>query len=256
MTLVVGYQWAASPKEATVLADGTVTWTGARRIVGTPDRVAIELARELAAATGDRVVGVTVGDPETAGGPAAGAGLACGLDEAVLVPHPQEPDTAEAAWALEAVIRDLADVRLVVIGDCAADSGTRMLGPLLGGLLGWPVLSGVTDARFADDGTLHAVGEAHGTPRRYKVAGPAVLAATLDARTPRQLGLRDILGADAKPSRTRTPDELGIGRVGSVEVTGRGPVDLGHRLGRVITEPDPAGAAATLVAELMARGAL
>lgn len=253
MPVVVGFQWAAPPKEATVEEDGTIGWVGARRIVGASDRVAIELAAELARASDDRVVGVCVSDAEQAVPAASGAGIACGLDEAVLVALPTEPDTAEAAAALAEQVRELGDVPAVVVGDCSADSGTRMLAPLLGGLLGWPVLTSVTDAGFEDDG-LRVVAEPHGGPQRFRVTGPVVLSTTPDARTPRQLGLRDILGAGAKPARTvhATPAAL----FGTVEVQTRSRTTLGRRAGRVVQETDPARAAAVLVAELMARGAL
>ena len=105
-------------------------------------------------------------------------------------------------------------------------------------------------------GTLHVVGESRGAPRRYQVTGPAVLAVTIDARTPRQLGLREIMAASSKPSRVVNRADLGATALGHVDVLGRAPMELGGRHGRVITERDPDRAAALLVTELMKTGVL
>jgi electron transfer flavoprotein beta subunit len=283
MRVVVGYQWAAPPKEATVLKDGTVTWAGARRAVGAADRVAIELARQLADSAGVRpvaesvgvrpvtdsagvrlvadsagvrLVGVTVCEEQAADPRAQSTALACGLDEAILVQCEREPDTGDVAAALAAVVRDMDDVRVVVIGSCSTDSGTRMVGPTLGGLLGWPVLTDVRDVTVDEAGVLRVVDESRETLRRSLVEGPVVLSATVDARTPRQLGLREILAAGSKPSRIMSGADLGVQTGSPLEALGRGPMDLGHRLGNVITERNPAIAAAQLVESLMESGVL
>jgi electron transfer flavoprotein alpha/beta subunit len=265
MRVVVGYQWAASPKEATVLKDGTVTWVGARRAVGAADRVAIELARQLvdsagadpaAEAASPQLVGVTVCEQQAADPRAQSTALACGLDEAVMVECEREPDTGDVAAALAAVVRGLGDVRVVVIGSCSTDSGTRMVGPTLGGLLGWPVLTDVRDVTADENGALHVVDESRGAQRRSRVEGPVVLAATVDARTPRQLALREILAAGSKPSRTVRAGEFGVQEASPLEVLGRSPMDLGQRQGHVITERDPDLAAAQLIERLMESGVL
>lgn len=256
MRVVVGYQWCASPKAATVRADGTVSWVGAQRLVGTPDRVAIELARQLADSAGARLIGVTVGDREATAPEASSAAAACGLDATVLITCDGAPDTADVAAALAHVVRGMGDVRVVVLGSCAADGGTRMVGPVLGGLLGWPVLTDVRDVNVDDAGLLDVVDESRATPRRSRITGPAVLTTTIDARVPRPLGLRQILAAGAKPSTFINGADLATGPDGRVEVLDRAPVDLGHRLGRVITERDPRRAAALLVEGLTDSGAL
>ncbi|QGF22419.1 hypothetical protein [Raineyella fluvialis] len=255
MTVVVGYLWVAPPKEATVAADGTVSWPGAHRVVGDSERVAIAFAQELAEASGDRLVGITVGDDLTAAPQAAGAGLARGLDEALIVRMPQAPGTTQAATALAAAVRDLGDVRVVVIGSAASDTGTRMFGPCLAGSLGWPVLVDVLDAGF-DDAGLWVVSEAHGTSRRYRVDGPAVLSVSVASRTPRQMGLADILAASRRPSRTVTAEALAVPPIAPVVVRGRAHVETGHRLGRVIPAADADQAATELIAELATRGML
>jgi electron transfer flavoprotein beta subunit len=254
MTVVVGYLWVAGPKEATVLPDGTVTWPGVRRIVGESERVAIEFARTVAEATGSRVVGITVGDAATANPQAANAGLAAGLDEAVIVQTEQPPGTAEASAAMAAVIRGLDDVELVVLGNSASDSGTRMFGPYLGGLLGWPVLGDVTDAGL-EEGGIWVDAESQRSSRRYRMESAAVLSVSVASRTPRQMGLRDIMAAGSKPSKVVTAAELGAAGPGAVRVISTANLELSSRRGRVIAGTAPE-AAAEVMAELVARGVL
>ncbi|MCG2799458.1 MAG: hypothetical protein L6367_13100 [Cellulomonas sp.] len=256
MTVLVGYQWAASPKEATVLEDGSVTWTGANRVVSAADRVAIELACRTAEATGSRTVGVCVTGPQAGADPRArSSALACGPDEVVVVAGGREPDTCDVAAALAAVVAQLGDVDLVVLGDCAADAGTRMVAPVLGGLLGWPTLTEVGEVAPDPAGGFEVVDDSRGARRRTRLTGPAVLGVAVDACVPRQLGLRQILAADSKPSRVVPAAELGS-TAPALEVLDRAPVDLGRRRGHVIDEADPARAAALLVDELIEAGAL
>lgn len=255
MTIVVGYLWVAAPKEATVRDDGTISWAGARRVIGDSERVAIEFARGLAETTGKRLVGVTVGDALTATSQAASAGLACGIDEVVVVKLPEPPETAGAAAAMAAVISGLGDVRLVVLGNGASDSGGRLFGPSLAGLLECPGLSDVTDAGFDGD-ALWAVSEAHGAPRQYRISGRAVLNVSGASRTPRQMGLRDIMAASSKPSRIVTPEDLDATPMGRVGLLGRAALATGTRKGRVIAGVEVDTAAAQVVAELVARGVL
>lgn len=256
MTVLVGYQWAASPKEATVLEDGAVTWTGATRVMSAADRVAVELACRTAEAVGARTLGVCVAGPPAAADPRArSSALACGPDEVVVVACEREPDTAEVAGALAAVVAQRGDVRLVVLGDCAADAGTRMVAPVLGGLLGWPVLTEVGEVVPDPTGGFEAVDDSRGARRRTRLTGPAVVAVAVDACVPRQLGLRQILAADSKPSRVVPADELGLTAPG-LQVLGRAPLERGHRRGHVIDDPDPARAAALLLDELIDGGVL
>jgi electron transfer flavoprotein beta subunit len=255
MTVVVGYLWAAPPKEATVLEDGSVAWPGVRRTVGESERVAIEFAKELAETTDQRLVGVTIGDALTATPQAASSGLACGLDEAVIVRVSSSLGTAEAATAMAAAVSELHEVRLIVLGNAASDSGTRMFGPYLGGLLGWPVMGDVMDAGF-DGNALWVVNESHGALVRYRIEGPAILSVSVASRTPRQMGLRDIMAAATKPACTVTPEELGAIQIKPVTVIATAELPTGVRQGRVIKGADADLAAAELVAELMIRGAL
>lgn len=255
MTVVVGYLWVAPPNQATVLEDGTVTWPGVRRIIGESERVAIEFARTVAESSGERLVGVTVGDASTAAQPAASAGLACGLDEAVVVRVQAPPGTAETAAAIAAVVATLDDVRMIVLGNSASDSGTRLLAGYLAGLLGWPVLADVTDAGIDESG-LWAENENLRTSRRFRIGSAAVLSVTASARVPRQMGLREIMAANSKPSRIVTPEELAAAAVGPLAVLATAELQASARQGRVIRATDPDEAAGQVVAELRAKGLL
>lgn len=61
MSVVVAYKFAPNPQDAQVGADGVVDWGRAKPSVSEYDPAAIGLARLVADAAGEDVVGVTVG---------------------------------------------------------------------------------------------------------------------------------------------------------------------------------------------------
>ena len=257
MKIVVAYQWAPDPKEATVNADGTIDYSRAKAVISDFDAVAIEVGRQLADANGAGLIGVCVGGPDVAASVATKAALSRGLDEVVVVSDPAlaKAGTLAIAQVIAAVVKSTEDVGLVITGDSSIDTGARMTGSIVAGLLGWPV---VTDAR-----TLTAAGAAWSVERTLNegvqtlsVAGPAVISVAADAAKLKAPGMKDILAAGKKPVTTKALADLGIGLPDEGTVRSTAKLTGPQRKQVVIATSDPAQAAAELVAALRAADVL
>ncbi|MCL2735844.1 MAG: electron transfer flavoprotein beta subunit/FixA family protein [Propionibacteriaceae bacterium] len=249
------YQWAPDPQEATVAADGTVDFSRAKPQISDYDATAIEVGRALADATGARLVGVSVTGGAGAAPVATKAALARGLDEVLVVSDPrlEGAGTTMTATAIAAAVRSLGEVSLVLTGDSSIDNGAKMVAGVLGGVLGWPVLTDVTAVRFVGEG-LEAVRVVPQGVQTMAVTAPAVIATAADAAKPKAPGMKDVLAAGKKPVRIMTADEAGvvIRAEGVLRSTGRAPAPA-RRMVRIDTS-DPASAGAELVSSLRAAG--
>lgn len=255
MTIAVAYKWAANPQDAAVGPDGAVDWSRAKEAISEYDPVAVELARGLADAAGLPLVGLSVGGPDVAGTMARKAALSRGLDELVVVADPalDGAGTTATALTLAALVREVGPT-VVLTGDSSVDVGAQMVPTVLGGALGWPVLTQVT-AVSGEPGDL-LVRRAHlGGFQEVHVTGPVVLAVAADAVVPRVPGMKDILAAGKKPVREVPLAELAVPAV-AVERVATAPAEVAARRRRVIDAADPAAAAAELVAALRADAVL
>jgi electron transfer flavoprotein beta subunit len=253
MTIAVLYKWAGNPQNASVAADGTVDWSGAKPAVSEYDTVAIEVGRQVADATGGELVGVSVGGADVASPLARKAVLGRGPDRAVLV-----ADDATAAWnptdvgrVLAALLGRVEGADLVLAGDVSIDEGAGIVPALTAGYLGWSCLLDVVGvARSADGWTVEQA--VPGGTRTVAVTGPLVASVTTDAVKPRVPGVKDVLAAGKKPV-----DVVPVAGVpapcSAPAVAGRERPEAAHRAGRTFS-----GGAATaeLVSALRADGVL
>jgi electron transfer flavoprotein beta subunit len=250
MTIAVAYKWAGNPQDAVVDASGAVDWSRAKASVGEYDAVAIELGRRLADATGQRLVGVSVGGPEVDASLARKAGLSRGLDELVVVLDPAATDTASVAAALAEALATIDDVQVVLTGESSTDVAAKLTGPVLAGRLGWPAVLDVRAVDLAAD-HLRVVTAVPGGTRTLAVTGPAVLAVASDAVTARVSTMKDILAAAKKPVRVHeSPAHPAFAVVGRARPAQR------MRKHQVIDASDPQAGADELVAALRADGVL
>ncbi|MDR0990459.1 MAG: electron transfer flavoprotein beta subunit/FixA family protein [Propionibacteriaceae bacterium] len=256
MKIVVAYAWAPDPQEASVGADGQVDFSRAKPVVSEYDAVAIEVGRQLATATSSALVGISVGGPATGTPVATKAALSRGLDEVMVASDAALADagTTRTAQGLAAMVQRLGDVSVVLTGDSSVDSGSRMMPPVLAGLLGWPVLSDVQKVSVTADGVTVERLLREGV-QQVSVTGPVVLALASDATQPKAPGMKDVLAAGKKPVTKLEVADLGPAVAeGTVVSTAKltGPA----RKGIVINTADPAAAAAELVGALRAAGVI
>ena len=243
MKAVVVYKWARDPEDAAVRADGSIDWRGAKMTAGEDDPAVLEVGRSITGA-GDTVVGLTIGDGD------ATWALARGVEQAVSVPDAAaSADEGSTAAVLAAAVRSIGGVDAVVIGDAEAYPGVA---PTLAGLLGWPVLLGVTGATV-EAGRVLASRRVGVMDQTVSLPLPAVLGVAAAGAEKAQPGMKEVLAARKRPV-TATP-------VATLDVPTRAPIEA--RAAQVpqtgaarIFEGDPATAATQLVAALRADGVL
>ena len=224
-----------------------VGWT-----VSAHEEAAVELATQVAAATGGSATVVTVGSSDAV--EQLRNALAVGCDSAVLV----EADTtaygpADVAAAIADVVRaheaDGNGYDLVLLGNDAADTGDFQVGIRLASTLGRPVVTGISTCAVAD-GVVVARGEGPDGTEVFELPLPVVVAVMEGGVAPRYPSIPGRMKAKRAPIETVVPQRVptGSGRVrwklpppqpSSVEVLGTGPeaapavVDLLERLGVV-----------------------
>ncbi|MBA2455870.1 MAG: electron transfer flavoprotein subunit beta/FixA family protein [Nocardioidaceae bacterium] len=224
-----------------------VGWT-----VSAHEEAAVELATQVAAATGGSATVVTVGSSDAV--EQLRNALAVGCDSAVLV----EADTtaygpADVAAAIADVVRaheaDGNAYDLVLLGNDAADTGDFQVGIRLASTLGRPVVTGISTCAVAD-GVVVARGEGPDGTEVFELPLPAVVAVMEGGVAPRYPSIPGRMKAKRAPIETVVPQRVptGSGRVrwklpppqpSSVEILGTGPeaapavVDLLERLGVV-----------------------
>ena len=261
MRIVVAYKWTRDPQEATVRADGTVDWSRAKPGLSAYDPVAMELARQLAAAAGAELIGVTAGGKGVAVPIASKAALSRGLDRVVIVEDESLADAgrSELAAVLAEVIRHIGDVDLIVTGDSSVDVAAKMVPTVLAGELGWPAVAEVTavSGTGVQAGALRVERAVPGGVQVLEICGPAVLAASADAAVPRVPGMKELLAAAKKPVELLELAALKVPPGSAVmTVTGRSRPERKARKGQLIDTTDPAAAAAELVTALRKAGTL
>ena len=216
------------------------------------EECAVELAVQVAAATGGEATVLTVG-PQDAVEQLRNA-IAVGCSSAVLV----ETDLSsfgpvDVAAAIAGVVRareaEGTTYDLVLLGNDAADTGDFQVGVRLGYTLARPVLTGISSCEVVDGG-LVARGDGPEGTEIFEVPLPAVVAVTEGGVTPKYPSIPGRMKAKRAPVDIVAPgiEPVGSGRVrlkllppqpSSVEILGEGPeaasavVDLLVRLGVV-----------------------
>ncbi|MGH3354745.1 MAG: electron transfer flavoprotein subunit beta/FixA family protein [Nocardioidaceae bacterium] len=216
------------------------------------EECAVELAVQVAAATGGEATVLTVGSADAVA--QVRDAVAVGCASAVLVeadldafgPRDVAAAIAEVVRAHESQGREYP---LVLLGNDAADTGDFQVGVRLAYMLDRPVMTGI--ARCEVDGDMvYAHGDGPDGTEVFEVALPAVVAIQEGGVAPRYPSIPGRMKAKRTAVDTITPQvqPVGSGRVrlklppekpSSVEVLGEGPeaapavVDLLFRLGVV-----------------------
>lgn len=251
MKIVVAYKWAANSQDAVVTADGDVDFSRAKAGLSEYDAVAFQLGRDLAAATGSELVGVTVGGKEVAAPLAAKAVLSRGVDRLVAIadPETQKAGTTRTAQLLASLIKGIDDVGLVLAGDCSVDVGARMVPAVLGGVLGWPTFTDAT-AVAAEEGALVVERRLAGGTQTLRVSGPAVLAVASDAVKPNAPSMKEIIAAGKKPVQTAALAGVSADLASDGMVVEKSRSVAAERKGITLPVDDVAAAVSQLVNEL------
>jgi electron transfer flavoprotein beta subunit len=214
------------------------------------EECAVELAVQVAAATGGSATALTLGDADAVEQLRSALAVGCTAATHVMA-DPQTFGPADVAREIAAVVRaHEADGRphdLVLLGNDAADSGDFQVGIRLAYELGRPVVNGVTRVSVSD-GVVTASGDGPDGHETFRVPLPAVVTILEGGVEPRYQTLPGRMKAKRTPIEEREPttDPAGPSRVklllpppapSNVQVLGHGPeaapavVDVFEKLG-------------------------
>lgn len=181
--------------------------TGASEI-NPSDQYAIEEALLLRDRAAAEVVTVSMGPAD--GVESLRAGLAMGVDRAVVVADPllEGSDLVVTSRVLAAVLaREAPDV--IVFGSQAADGGGALLWAAVGERLGVPVLSGVRNVEVAD-GRVRATRQLADGEQVLEAPTPCVVALSGSVNTPRYPSFRCVVAAKRKEIALLATADLGL----------------------------------------------
>lgn len=241
------------PKTNTIIRDG-------RQSVANPfDTAALEVALALKDELGGRVSVLSMGIPDTCR--LLRDAIARGADDALLLSDRAfaGADTLATSYALSMGLDELGDADLVLCGKMAVDGDTAQIGPELGGILGVPCVTGVSEVLEASD---HRVVVRHDTDEGTEVVEvplPAVLTVTKDIATlrmPSIAGVRAAAGAEVRvlDAATLGADPACCGLAGSPTQVVRSFVpERSHEAATIAGAPAEQAAALLEVFEEVAR---
>ncbi|MDD6651616.1 MAG: hypothetical protein PUE49_05400 [Eggerthellales bacterium] len=187
MKTIAAFKWAMNPHNELMATDGTLKWTANRQDTSDDDMAAIKVAVDLAA--GDEVVALTVDSGDLSFAAARGA------DRTVAISG-VEPSAQplEIAQALADAIDELG-IGAVAIADCF---WSPMVAPLTAGILGWPCIMGVDEARAEGDDIIVTRRFGTGT-QDVKVTGKVILGVAARRQEEKAPSMRAVLQARKKP---------------------------------------------------------
>lgn len=240
MKVVIAYKWTRNAATATVMADGSVDWRGAKMTPGEDDPAALATAKTVAESSGGTVVGLSVGDGD------ASWILARGVESTFNVEGiPHYADNAATGSVLADAVTQIGEVDVVVIGDSKQEPGVA---PMLAASLGWPCVLGLVSATV-EDGQLRATRTMGTDSVTFSVPTPVVLGIEAEADVDKAPGMKEMLAARKRPVSKLM---AGVG-VTDLESTGsRKPEAAPAR----ILDGDPDDSTAQLVAALRDEGVL
>lgn len=198
--------------------------------VGNMDKNVVEAAVQLKEKNAASLVGLSFGP--LAAKEAFREVLAMGVDEITLVEDPFEgkADATAAVNVLEAAIKKLGPVDLVVCGFASDDGYTYQVGPRLAERLGLPLVSYSRQVAIVGD-KIQADRDLDDHQERVEASLPAVISIAEEAYPPRRTTLMDALKAKKKPVNVISLGDLGLEK-GALEQAGQ--IDVKEQVGVVV----------------------
>jgi len=241
MKVIVVFKWARNPQDALVRADGTVDWPGVKLSANDDDPVVMEIAGALAG--DDEIIGLTVGDGDTAWAAARGVARTVSVTDAKT-----DGDSSVLGTVIAAAVRHIGEVDAVIVGDSYWDYGVVAA---ITGQLGWTALAGVTSASY-EQGSLRVTRKIGSVSQVLEVNGPVVLAVAASRAEEIEPGMKVVLMARKKPVERITLADLGI--TPQPAAASRGTRFPDTLQAKILDGADPEAACAELVAALHSDG--
>lgn len=192
-------------------AFGSLDFDRATSVLGDYDLVAIEQAVQLAEATGDEAVLLTVGGSRLNDTKLVKGALSRGAAKLYRVVDDAfaNADSFQNASALAAALKNI-EFDVVAFGEGSSSQYSQQVGILTARLMGLPVVNAVKSVSV-DGAALVCERDLEEGTETVKVPTPCAICMTSEAMLPRIPALKDILAAGKKPV-----DTLDAGAVGGV----------------------------------------
>jgi len=256
MKIIACYKWVLDEADLVVNPDLSINTSRAAYKISDYDRNAIQTAIE-AAAEGDEVIALTFAGAEAqkslkdvlSRGPARAVWV---KDEAAA-----EAGGAATAKVLAAAVATIGDVGLVVCAEGASDTYAHEVGPRLGALLEWPVVTNVRSVSV-DGQTLTATRLLNEQVETVQTRLPAVITVLPEAAPAPIPGLKMVLAAAKKPITEYRLGDVGLSagqlapRTTTVSLKGYAT----NRKNVLFNDGKPAELAQQLVSALVKEGVL
>jgi len=169
---------------------GTMVREGVESIINPLDLYAIELALVLREQYGGEVTAISMGPAQAVR--ALREALAMGCDSAVLLSDKAfaGSDTWATSYVLQAAIRRLGEVDLVICGERATDGETGQVGPAIAAMLDLPAATYVSQFEAPEDGHIRVRRLVEGGWQVLRLTLPALLTVVKEVSQPRLPTLR------------------------------------------------------------------
>lgn len=212
MKIAACYKAVPFSEEIEVRRDRTLDFSKASLEIGQYDLRAVETAMRLKEAAGEgSVVALTIGGETVSNSKMKKAILARGPAEMYGVQDDSlaNADTYVTASCLRAAVEKMGDIDLVVCGEGSSDMYVQQVGNVLGAMLGWTTVNGVS-AVTQIEGGLRIERVVSDGVEVLECALPAVITVAADINIPRIATMKDILAAGKKPATVWSLSDIGI----------------------------------------------
>lgn len=172
------------------------------------DTFGVEMALQLAEASGGEVVVVSMGDASDVTG--LRTALAMGAARAIVISDPalRGADALDTATVLSAVIASVAP-DLVLTATESSDGYTGTIPAQIAELLGWPSVTFAKSLTASGD-QLSVARQSEAGFDEVSVSLPAVVSVTAGVVEPRYASFKGIMAAKSKPVEIKTLSDLGV----------------------------------------------
>lgn len=183
---------------------------GVPLIMNPVDHNAIEAALQLRDVSPGKVTVLTMGPPQSR--EALEEALAMGADEAVLLCDRAfaGADAYATALTIAAAIRKFCPFSLVLCGCETADSGTRMVGPMLAEFLDIPYATNVRAMSVTGEESCLVEADLDGGRMKVELSLPALITVNRAINQPRIPDVMGIIGVASKTLSTYGARDIGL----------------------------------------------
>ena len=210
MNIAVCFKIVPSDNAVSANPNRTLSISQSEIEVSSFDMYAIEAAMNTSALIeGSKVVAVTANNEVVENVKMRKAALSRGPAELISVKNDAlgTADASATASVLANVIRKIDDCQLIICGEGSADMYNQQVGNMLGFILGYTTVNGVSKITPNGDSVIVERSVETGS-EVMEIKLPAVLSVTTDINVPRIPSMKDILGAGKKPFSNMMLEEL------------------------------------------------